>query len=627
MIHPPATPLRTTQILIAAALLCLAATLAAPATAGAQAIATVQAIATAQASATARALVSGAGTATVTVAGGTTNAATPTPTPTVRLSPSPSATPPPRASATPTTAGSPSPSVSPSVTPFAYAPGALAGRRIVVDPGHGAPDPGAAYNGVREADVNLAVAFEVRNLLVAAGADVILTRTTDRALAVAGNVVDLDRDLQARVNAANQSAADLFVSLHSNVHGDPAVEGAITFYGVEEGYASGAHRTPRQAGLSGQLAAAIEREVAVSAGATERGVRTANFWVLGGTRAPAVLVEMGFLTNPDEAARLGNPAYQRRLAQGIVAGLARYLATTDDAQFAVDVTLPDGAQVLPGTPLQKTWRLRNTGVTTWGPGYRLVFHSGSRLGGPDAVGLPNTPVPPGGEVDVSVPLQAPAEDTAAPLVGRWQLQSPAGLWFGDRVWVSVQARTVLLTDRVAPIENPNLRYFAQTGHNVGYGFRRFFESQGGVDRFGYPRTEEVQEDGWTVQYFQRARFEYHPENAGTPYEVQLALLGDLLTAGRRPFPAAPPFADAPDHHYFPETGHGVHFGFWRAFQEHGGVDSLGYPISEELPENGATVQYFQRARLEYHPEFAGTPYEVELGLLGDEWLRQRGWLR
>jgi hypothetical protein len=277
----------------------------------------------------------------------------------------------------------------------------------------------------------------------------------------------------------------------------------------------------------------------------------------------------------------------------------------------------------------KTWRLRNTGVTTWGPSYRLAFHSGVPLGAPDSVPLP-TVVPPGADVDVSVPLQAPAQDTSAPAVGWWQLRSPGGLWFGDRVWVSVQAHSALPTDRAAPIANPQVRYFDATGHNLGYGFRSFFETHGGLDRFGYPRTEELTEDGWTVQYFQRARFEYHPELAGTPYEVELGLLGDQLTTGRRPFPAGAPFAETPDHRYFPETGHGVHFAFWRYFREHGGVDSFGYPISEEIyGENGwpHAVQYFQRARFEYHPEFAGTPYEIELGLLGDDWLRQRGWMR
>jgi len=173
-------------------------------------------------------------------------------------------------------------------------------------------------------------------------------------------------------------------------------------------------------------------------------------------------------------------------------------------------------------------------------------------------------------------------------------------------------------------------YVEATGHNLGFAFRRFFEANGGVDIFGYPRTGELTEDGGTVQYFQRARFEYHPEHVGTPYEVQLTLLGDWLTAGRA-FPRAEPFPSEEQHRYFPETGHGLHFAFWRFFAENGGLDIFGYPVSEEFPEqqpDGSvfTVQYFQRARFEYHPEQAGTPYEVQLGLLGDAVLKEKGWL-
>jgi hypothetical protein len=77
--------------------------------------------------------------------------------------------------------------------------------------------------------------------------------------------------------------------------------------------------------------------------------------------------------------------------------------------------------------------------------------------------------------------------------------------------------------------------------------------------------------------------------------------------------------------FFPQTGYSVGFGFLHFFQTHGGINVFGYPISQELPEIGPdghshTVQYFQRARFEYHPEFNGTPYEVELGLLGDQYL-------
>src|SRR5690242_9006967 len=74
-------------------------------------------------------------------------------------------------------------------------------------------------------------------------------------------------------------------------------------------------------------------------------------------------------------------------------------------------------------------------------------------------------------------------------------------------------------------------FYPQTKHSVSFGFKQFFDSRGSLEVFGYPTTEEVREDGWTVQYFQRARFEYHPEHAGTPYAVQLGLLGDL-TAGQ-----------------------------------------------------------------------------------------------
>ncbi len=179
-------------------------------------------------------------------------------------------------------------------------------------------------------------------------------------------------------------------------------------------------------------------------------------------------------------------------------------------------------------------------------------------------------------------------------------------------------------------DGPTNQYFAATGHNVGGAFLAFYQQHGGLDLFGYPRTEELLEDGMTVQYFQRARFEYHVDKAGTPYEVELALLGDTLTAPRRPFPTVGPFESSADHVYFPETGHSLSFAFLSYWREHGGLDAFGYPISEELyGENGwpYAVQYFQRARFEYHPEHAGTPYEVQLGLLGDQLLSQRLWLQ
>jgi len=175
-------------------------------------------------------------------------------------------------------------------------------------------------------------------------------------------------------------------------------------------------------------------------------------------------------------------------------------------------------------------------------------------------------------------------------------------------------------------DGPTNQFFSETGHNVGGAFLNFYRARGGLDIFGYPRTEEILENGRTVQYFQRGAFEYHTDRAGTPYEVQLALLGDTLTTPRRPFPTTAAFGSSADHVYFPETQHGLHFGFLTYWRERGALDVFGYPISEELTENGFTVQYFQRARFEYHPELP-EPYKVSLGLLGDQLLQQRLWLR
>ena len=76
---------------------------------------------------------------------------------------------------------------------------------------------------------------------------------------------------------------------------------------------------------------------------------------------------------------------------------------------------------------------------------------------------------------------------------------------------------------------PGFAYFPETGHNIGLAIKRFYDSHGGLDIFGLPLTEPFQEDGLTVQYFERARFELHPEFAGTPNEVLLGLLGHWYT--------------------------------------------------------------------------------------------------
>jgi len=173
------------------------------------------------------------------------------------------------------------------------------------------------------------------------------------------------------------------------------------------------------------------------------------------------------------------------------------------------------------------------------------------------------------------------------------------------------------------------QYFPQTGFTVPARFMAYWNAHGGLPIFGYPITDAHMESGYLTQYFERNRFEYHPEHAGTEYEVLLGLLGRSLTVGRF-FPQAAPFQSNATMLYFAPTHHTLGGPFLAYWQSQGGLALFGYPISEPLqepsPTDGKTylVQYFERNRFEYHPENAGTPYLVLLGLLGRDYLARFG---
>ncbi|HEX6290791.1 MAG TPA: hypothetical protein VFZ66_16505 [Herpetosiphonaceae bacterium] len=157
--------------------------------------------------------------------------------------------------------------------------------------------------------------------------------------------------------------------------------------------------------------------------------------------------------------------------------------------------------------------------------------------------------------------------------------------------------------------------------NISQIFTPFYLAHDGLRVFGNSISPPLTVNGRQVQWFERTRLEHWPEYAGTPYEVQSALVGMEYTDGRD-FPQQSFFTNRPGLWYFPETAHGVRGKFLDYWLAHGGLDVFGYPISDEvieiLPETKRyhTVQYFQRARLELHPEHAGTEDEVQVGLLG-----------
>ncbi len=161
---------------------------------------------------------------------------------------------------------------------------------------------------------------------------------------------------------------------------------------------------------------------------------------------------------------------------------------------------------------------------------------------------------------------------------------------------------------------PASLYFGETGHRLDGSFLQYWQTHGDLAQFGYPLTPAFYEGAYLVQYFERNRFELHPENAGTPYEVLLGLLGSERLAASRL--ALPPETAQPGGQFFPATGYSVGGAFLQYWQTHGGLAQFGYPRSPQMPDEGRTVQYFERARLELHPENAGTPYYVLLTLLG-----------
>ncbi len=169
-----------------------------------------------------------------------------------------------------------------------------------------------------------------------------------------------------------------------------------------------------------------------------------------------------------------------------------------------------------------------------------------------------------------------------------------------------------------------------TGYTLRGPFLDFWNKHGGLRQFGLPITRELIEkldDGkeYVIQYTERARFEYHPENDAAS-KVQLGLLGDKLAEGRQneqPFQRTPAMAN-PVATYFGETGHNMAASIGDYWKKYGGLPVFGYPISEQFSEQSPTdgktymVQYFERNRLEYHPENANPQYKVLLGLLGTQ---------
>lgn len=175
---------------------------------------------------------------------------------------------------------------------------------VVLDPGHGGDHNGAEYGGVKEKDLNLAIASKTASLLEAEGVTVRMTRSIDQSV-----------DLYARSGLANTLGADLFVSVHCNAS-------------VEHDDALGVYTCAYSQGTEGWQLAQILRETMLDAtGAADFGMEERpNLAVLRTAQVPAALVECGFMSTPSELALLTQPEYQDKLARGIADGILACLA-------------------------------------------------------------------------------------------------------------------------------------------------------------------------------------------------------------------------------------------------------------------------------------------------------------
>lgn len=242
-------------------------------------------------------------------------------------------------------------------------------------------------------------------------------------------------------------------------------------------------------------------------------------------------------------------------------------------------------------------------------------------------------LPPGASATITVAIRAAREQRSRFVISI--IQDGGGpLDSDDAVQISIQPNPA---DPAAPSSDPHVKFFTETKHNVSPAFLAFWEAHGGLAQFGYPLTEAFSDTNpddsktYTVQYFERARFEAHPEKAGTPYAVELGRLGVIVTQGRSSEKAFLPVTrinDTTDTRFFPEVGHTLSGAFKAYWDAHGSLPLYGFPLCEPFEEKSATdgktylTQYFERNRFEYHPETKG----ILLGLLGSEVLRRRGWI-
>ena len=192
---------------------------------------------------------------------------------------------------------------------------------VVVDAGHGGEDGGATgVHGELEKDINLAIALELQRLLEQHQFEVVMVRDWDTDLSDQNLPTVAQRkrsDLQRRLRLVEESGDCVLLSIHQNFFTESQYSGAQVFYSAND---------PRGAALAEAIRASIVETLQPEN--TRQNKVGEGVYLLEQCQVPAVLVECGFLSNPEEAAALADPDYQKQMAQAIYNGLVRYLKET-----------------------------------------------------------------------------------------------------------------------------------------------------------------------------------------------------------------------------------------------------------------------------------------------------------
>lgn len=192
-------------------------------------------------------------------------------------------------------------------------------HRIVIDAGHGGIDGGAtSYTGVLESHINLEIALRLEDMLHLLGYDTVMIRRTDESIYTQGSTIAAQKvsDLKERVRITNETEGAILISLHQNTYSDSRYRGAQVFYA--------------DGNDSRKMAQALQQNLVsvLNPGSLRKTKPTKGVYLMEHITCPGILIECGFLTNPEEEALLRNPVYQKKLCAVIAATLSSYLDNT-----------------------------------------------------------------------------------------------------------------------------------------------------------------------------------------------------------------------------------------------------------------------------------------------------------